>query len=118
LEVADFLDGRGDDGGGVFGMAKFEVHAAADILELEHGTSPRGTGDGDLNRVRTEFGMAGDESVAASEENSGVAVVHGLNVENGGRRKIVEEDSTFDFRLDDGVVDVIREVGVRVEHYG
>ena len=32
-----------------------------------------------LNRVRTEFGMAGDESVAASEENSGVAVVHGLN---------------------------------------
>jgi hypothetical protein len=30
----------------------------------------------------------------------------------------VEEDSSFDFRLDDGVVDVIREVGVRVEHYG
>jgi hypothetical protein len=44
-------------------------------------------------------------------------VVHGLNVEDGGGREIMEEDATFDFRLDDGVVDVIREVGVRGEHY-
>ena len=98
-------------------MAKFEVHAAAYVLELEHGTSPGGTGDGYLNGVGTEFGMAGDESVAAAEQNGGVAVVHGLNVEDGGGRKIVEENSAFDFRLDDGVVDVIREVGMRVKHY-
>jgi hypothetical protein len=29
----------------------------------------------------------------------------------------VEENSAFDLRLDDGVVDVIRQVGVRGEHY-
>jgi hypothetical protein len=42
--------------------------------------------------------------------------MHGLNVEDGGGREIVEEDATFDFGLDDGVVDVIREVWVRGEH--
>jgi len=114
--VADFLDGTGDDGGVVFGVVKFEMHAAAYVLELEHGASPGGTGDGDLNGVRTEFGMAGEQSVVASEENGGVAVVEGLDVENGGRREIVEKDATFDFRLDDGVIDVVRQVGVRGEH--
>ena len=116
MGVADFLDWRGDDWGVVFGVVKFEMHAAADILELEHGASPGGTGDGDLNRVRTEFGMAGDESVTAAEEHGGVAVVESLDVENGGGREIVEKDSAFDFGLDDGVVDVIRQVGVRGKH--
>jgi hypothetical protein len=114
--VADFLDGAGDDGGGVLGVVKFEVHAASDVLEFEHGASPGGTGDGDLNRVGTEFGMAGDESLAASEEDGGVAVVQGLNVEDGGGREVVEKDSAFDFGLDDGVVDVVGEIGVRGEH--
>ncbi len=117
MGVADFLDGRGDDWGGVFGVAKFEVHAAAYVLELEHGASPGGAGYGYLNGVRTEFGMAGDQGVAASEKYGGVAVVHGLNVKNGGGRKIVEKDSAFDFRLDDGVVDIIGQIGVRGEHY-
>ena len=97
-------------------MVKFEVHAAPDVLEFEHGTPPGGTGDGDLNWVRTEFGMAGEERIAASKEDSGVAMVHGLDVENGGGRKIVEKDSAFDFGLDDGVVDVGGEIGVRREH--
>ena len=114
--VADFLDGAGDDGGGVFGVMKFEVHAAAYILELEHGASPSGTGDGDVDGVGTEFGMAGEESIAASEKHGGVAVVHGLDVENGGWRKIVKKDAAFDFGLDDGVVDFIREIGVGGEH--
>ena len=116
MGVADFLDGTGDDGSGVFGVVKFEVHAAADVLELEHGASPGGTGDGDVNRVGTEFGMAGEKSVAAAEENRGVAMVHGLDVEDGGGREIVEKDSAFDFGLDDGVVNVVREIGVRGEH--
>jgi hypothetical protein len=62
--------------------------------------------------------MTGDESVAASEEHRGVAVVESLDFEDGGRREIVEEDATFDFRLDDGAVNVIREVGVGREHIG
>ena len=116
MGVADFLDGRGDDGGVVFGVVKFEMHAASDVLELEHGASPGGTGDGDLNWVGTEFGVAGDEGVAAAEEHGGVAVVEGLDVENGGGWEIVEKYSAFDFGLDDGVVDVVRQVGVRGEH--
>src|SRR5271163_3056132 len=108
LGVADFLDRGGDDGGVVFGMVKFEVHAAAYVLELEHGASPGGAGDGYLNGVGTEFRMAGDESVAAAEKNGGVAVVHGLDVENGGGWEILEKDSALDFGLDDGVVDFIR----------
>jgi hypothetical protein len=43
-------------------------------------------------------------------------VVEGLDFEDSGRRQIVEEDSTFDFGLDDGAVDIIRQVGVRREH--
>ena len=116
MGVADFLDGRGDDGGVVFRVVKFEVHAPANVLELEHGASPGGAGDGYMNRVGTEFGMAGDKGVAASEEDGGVTVVHGLDMENGGRREIVEKDPTFDFGLNDGVVDVIGQIGVRGEH--
>ena len=116
MGVTNFLDGRGDDGSGVFGVVKFEMHAASDVLEFEHGASPSGAGDGDVDWAGTEFGMAGDESVAAAEENGGVAVMEGLDVEDSGRREIVEEDSTFDFGLDDGVVNVVREVGVRGEH--
>ena len=97
-------------------MVKFELHAASDVLEFEHGASPGGTGDGDLNRVGTEFGMAGDECFAASEEDGGVAVMEGLDVEDGGGREVVEKDSAFDFGLDDGVVDFIREIGVGGEH--
>jgi hypothetical protein len=44
-------------------------------------------------------------------------MVESLDFEDGGRRKIVEENSAFDFGLDDGVVDVVREVGVRGKHY-
>ena len=116
MVVADFLDGAGDDGGGIFGVVKFEVHAASDVLQFEHGASPGGTGDVNMNGIRTEFERAGDESFAASVEDGGIAVVEGLNVEDGGGREVVEKDSTFDFGLDDGVVDVVGEIGVRREH--
>jgi hypothetical protein len=43
-------------------------------------------------------------------------VVHGLDVEDGGGREVVEKDSAFDFGLDDGVVNVVCEIGVRDEH--
>ena len=97
-------------------MVKFQVHAAADVLKFEHGASPGGASDGHMDWVGTEFWVAGEKSVAASEENGGVAVVHGLDVEDGGGRKVVEKDSAFDFGLDDGVVHVVGEIGVRSEH--
>ena len=114
--VADFLDGRSDNRGGVFGVVKFQVHAASDVLEFQHGASPCGAGDGDVNGVRTKFGMAGDESFAASEEDGGVAMMQGLDVKDRGGREFVEKDSAFDFGLDDGVVDGIGEIRMRAEH--
>src|SRR5580704_7007323 len=59
--VADFLDGRGNDRRGVEGMAEFQVHAAADVLKLQHGAAPGGSGDGDLYGLGTEFGMAREQ---------------------------------------------------------
>ena len=111
LAVANFLDGGGDDGSGVLGMAEFEVHAAAYVLKLEHGASPGGAGDGDLDGLGTEFGMAGEKSFAAAKQHGGVAVVQRLNLEDGGRRKIAEVDTTLDFRLDDAAVHFVRELG-------
>jgi len=73
------------------------VHAAADILQLEHGASPGGTGDGDVNGLGAEFGMAGEQSFAAAEKHGGVTVMHGLDFEDGRRGKVVEKNSAFDF---------------------
>jgi hypothetical protein len=97
-------------------VVKFEVHAAPNVLQFEHGTSPGGSRDGDLNRVGTEFRMAREERVTAPEQNSGVAVMHGLNVQDGSRREIVEKNSPFDLRLDDGVVNIVGEIGMRAKH--
>jgi hypothetical protein len=107
LGVADFLDGRRDNRSVVSGMAKFEVHAAAYILKLEHGPSPRAAGDSDLDWVRAEFGVAGEQRFTPSEQNGSVAMVEGLDLEHSGRRKLVEEDAAFNFGLNDGVVDVV-----------
>ena len=105
--VADFLDGRGDDGVVILGVAKFQVHAAPDVLQLEHGASPGGTGDGDLNGLGAEFGMAGEKRFAAAEKHGGVTVVHGLDFQDSGRGKFIKKNSAFDFRLDDAAVDFV-----------
>ena len=79
------------------GMAEFEVHAAADVLEFEHGASPSRTGDGNLHGLGTKLGMARDESLATAEEYGCVAVMHGLNFQDCGGREIFEKNSAFDF---------------------
>ena len=114
--VADFLDGRGNDRSGVEGMAEFQMHTAADVLKLQHGSAPGGSGDGDLHGLGTEFGMAREKRFAASQQDSCVAVVHGLDLKDGGRRKVIEKDATLDFRLDDTAVHFVRQVGVRAKH--
>jgi hypothetical protein len=116
LGVANFLDGRGDDWRVVLGVMKFKMHAAAYVLELEHGASPGGAGDGYLNWVGTKLRMAGNHGMAAAEQDGGVAVVESLDFQNGGGREVVEKNSAFDFGLNDGVIHVIGQVGVRDEH--
>lgn len=97
-------------------MAEFEVHAAANVLQLEHGTSPGGTGDGDLHGLGAKLRVTGDKGVTAAEQDGGVAVVHGLDFENCVGREVVEEDSAFDFRLDDAAVHFVSQIWVRVKH--
>src|ERR1700722_5055570 len=114
--VADFLDGRSDDGGGELGGAKFQVHAAADVWQLEHGAAPGRTGDRHLHWLGTKFRMAGDKRLAAAQQHGGVAVVHGLNLQDGRRGQIVDENSAFDLRADDAAVHFVGEVGMGVKH--
>ena len=114
--VPDFLDGRGDDGGGVFGMAEFEVHTAAHVLQLEHRAAPGRAGNSDLHRFWTEAWMPGNERFAAAEEHRCVKVVHRLDFENRVGRKIAEKDAAFDFRPDNAAVDLVRQIRVRVKH--
>jgi len=114
--VANFLDGRSDDGRGVFGMAEFQVHAAADVLKFQHRPSPGRAGDRNLHGLRTELRVTGDESFAATQEDCRVPVVQGANFENGGRWKIVEKNAPLNFRLDDAAVHFVGQVGVRVKH--
>ena len=97
-------------------VAEFEVHATTNVLELEHGASPGRAGDGHLDRLGTEFGMSGQKSFAAAKQHGGVAVVQGLNLQDGGWRKIAEIDPAFDLRLDDAPVHSIGEIGVRTKH--
>jgi hypothetical protein len=65
--IPDLLNRGRNDGGGVFRMAKLEVHSAADKLELQHGASPGRARDGNLDWVRAEFRMAGEKGLAASQ---------------------------------------------------
>ncbi len=98
-------------------MMKLKMHPAAHVLQLEHRASPGRTRDRYLHRVRTKFRMPGQQGVAASEENRRVAVMHGLDMENGRRRKIMQEDSAFDVGLNNGTVDFVGEIRVRSKHW-
>jgi len=43
-------------------------------------------------------------------------VMHGLYMQDSGRRQIMEKDAALDFRLDNRVVNVVRQIRVRGEH--
>jgi hypothetical protein len=60
-----------------------------------------------MDRAGAEFGMAREQSFAASEQDGGVTVVKSLDFQDCGRWEIVEEDSAFDFGLNNGVVNVV-----------
>lgn len=95
--VADFLDWRGDNRRRVLRMTELQVHPAADVLELQHGSTPRRARYRDLHRLRAELWMSRKQSLAATEQNGRVAMMHGLNLQHSGRREIAEKDAAFDF---------------------
>lgn len=97
-------------------MTKFQVHAASDILQLQHGASPGATRNRDLNWAGAKLGMAGKHGFATAEKNSRIAVVKSLNFQNSRGWEIVKEDAAFHFGLHNSVVNVVCQVGVRNEH--
>jgi hypothetical protein len=111
-DFANFLDGGCDDWGAIGGMGELKTHAAADEATLQHAATPGGTGDSDGNWLRTEFRMAGDESGTVFEKDGRVAMVLCLDLQHSGRRKVVQEDATFNLRLNDLMIDLIAEIGV------
>src|ERR1700685_109233 len=97
-------------------MVKFQVHAAAHKLKLQHGPSPSGTGNGHLHRVRAKFGVTGDQRVVAAQQHGLVAMMQGLNFEDGIGRKIFQENSTLNLRANDDAVDFVAQIRVRRKH--
>lgn len=95
--IADFLDRRGDDRRWVLRMAEFEVHPAADILKFQHRSAPCGARNRDMHRLGAELRMARKQGLAASEQNGGIAMMHGLNLEHSRGREIAEKNAAFDF---------------------
>ena len=71
-----------------------------------------------MNRLRAEFGMTGEQSIAAAQQHSCIAMMHGLDLKNGGWRQVGQKNPTFDFRPDDTAIHFVGQVGVRVEHVG
>jgi hypothetical protein len=113
---ADFFDGRCHNRCSILGMAKFEMHAAANEALLEHGTAPSGTGDRNQDRLGTILRMTGDEGCIFAEHNGGVAVVLSFNLEDAGGGKVIEEDAAFNFRLNDVAIDSIAQIGMGHEY--
>ena len=97
------------------GVGEFEAHATADEVAFQHGASPGGTGDGDQDRLRAVFGMAGDHGGGVIDQDGSIKMMLGLNLENGFRGEIFQENAAFNFGLDDVAVDLVAEVEVRRE---
>ena len=116
--IADLPDLRSHDRRGVLWVAELEMHAAADVLDLQHRASPGGAGDSDLYGLGAEFGMTGEQSFAAPEQHGSIAVVHRLNVKHRGRRKISKIYATLDLRLDNAAVDFFSQIRVGAKHTG
>jgi hypothetical protein len=119
-EFADFLDGRGDYRCSIFGVREFQAHSAADKAAFQHGATPRRSGDINLNWLRTVLGMSGDECRTIIQQDRGVAVMLGLNLEDGFGRKIFQENAALNLRLDNTPVDLVAEVGMghEMRHLG
>jgi hypothetical protein len=113
--LADFLDWGSDDGHAVGRVMKFEVHAASDETEFEHGASPSGAGDRNQHWLGAIKRMAGDERLVVTDHDRGVAVMLSIDLKDGPGRKLFEEHTALDFRLDDVAIYGVAKIRVRSE---
>lgn len=114
--LPDVFNRGSDDRCFIGRMAKFEVHAAANVLSFQHGASPGRAGDGDQYGLRAELGMPGNQSRplvrAVVQKHCGVAVVLGLDLQHGRGWEVFKEDTAFNVGLDNLVIHFIAEVGM------
>src|SRR5579884_3299596 len=76
--LADFEDSRSRDRQEI-GMAEFEVHAPANELFLEHGTTPGGAMNLHEHGAWTILGVTRDERIAATLIDDGIPPLAGLH---------------------------------------
>ena len=93
-------------------MRELQTHAATYEASLEHGASPGRARDCNQHWLRTVLGMSRDQRGAVILEDRRVKVMLCLNLEDSGWRKVFEENSTFNFRLRNLVIDLVTEVEV------
>jgi len=96
-------------------MVKFEVHASPQEMHLDHRTAPGRTCNPDQNRLRTKFGMAGDQRLVLAQDNRRIRVMLGLDVQHCSRGKLLQENPALNLRTHDVAVHLIAEVGMGPE---
>lgn len=112
---ANLLNTRGDNRGAVLRMAELQVHPAAYEMQLQHRTTPRGTGNGYQHGLGAVLRMSRDQRLILVQQNRGVAMVLGVNLQHSSRGEVAQKDSSLDLRLHYVVVHAIVQVGMRRE---
>lgn len=88
-------------------MAKFQMHAPPDKLLSQHGAAPGGTMNFDANRVRTIFGMSGNQDIAIALVHNRVPALARLYFKHRAGWEIAQVDTALNFRTDHIRIDLI-----------
>src|SRR5262249_25952023 len=114
----DIDDARGENGTLIVGMAKFEVHPAADESMFQHRPAPRGPMDRNKHGFGTEHRVAMQQRIALAATDQRVDPILGFDFYNRSPREIVHRNATFDLGLDNGAVDLVAQVRIWRKHRG
>src|SRR5690348_5921007 len=96
-------------------MAEFQVHAAADELFLEHGTTPSGAMNLHEHGAWTILGVPRDQRVPATAIDDRIPPLAGLHFENGSGSEVAQVNTAFDLGLDQIRVDLVAQIRVWLE---
>lgn len=96
---------------------KFEMHASADEVFLEHGAAPRGAVNARRRQLGTEDRVAGDPRFVPALADDGVDAVLRLNLKHCSRREPVQVHAAFDLGFDQIVIDLVAQVRTRREQW-
>jgi hypothetical protein len=94
---------------------KFQVHAAADEVLLQHAAAPCGPVNSRRRRLGTEYRMPGNPGFVRALADDCINAILSPDLEHRARRQTMQMDSAFDLGLDQVVIDVVAEVGIRLK---